>query len=285
MTAPVEVCFLGSGSSGNCAVVRCGKTAVLVDSGLSIRETSQRLEARGMTLGDISAIFLTHEHSDHVRSAFAMSQKRGIPVYASIGTAWAAGFPGPLFADVRVVAGGRTLEIGGGALRVKVTTTPHDGTESVCYVFADGDGRRVGIVTDLGHLSPAVLAALADCEILGLEANHDVDLLVTGPYSPALKRRILSDVGHLSNEAAADGLFRLVGPRTRSVVALHISRHNNTPTLAARAFSAALAEMSVHLDLSVASHEVPSPWKSADGAFQEKPGPAISPGPLHQSPP
>jgi phosphoribosyl 1,2-cyclic phosphodiesterase len=261
MSAPIEVCFLGSGSSGNCAVIRCGKTAVLVDSGLSIRETARRLELSGMALDGISAIFLTHEHSDHVRSAFDMSQKQHIPVYASAGTASAAGFPGPLFADVRVVAGGRALELGG-ELHVRVTTTPHDGTESVCFVFADGDGRRVGIVTDLGHLSPEVLAALSDCEVLGLEANHDVDLLVTGPYPASLKKRILSDVGHLSNDAAAEGLSRLVGPRTRSVVALHVSRHNNTPGLAKRAFSAVLEEMSVRLDLSVASHDVPSPWKS-----------------------
>jgi phosphoribosyl 1,2-cyclic phosphodiesterase len=280
----LEVCFLGSGSSGNCAVVRCGRTAILVDSGLSIRETARRLELRGMTLGDVSAIFLTHEHTDHVRSAFEMSQKQRIPVYASAGTAAAAGFPGPLFADVRVVASGRRLELAGGELQVSVTTTPHDGTESVCYVFGDGDGRRAGIVTDLGHLSSAVLAALSDCEILGLEANHDVDLLVTGPYPVYLKRRILSDVGHLSNDAAAEGLFRLVGPRTRSVVALHVSRHNNTPALAARAFSSALGEMSVRLDLSVASHDVPSPWKSVCKEVVGIPGECSSSVPLRPSP-
>lgn len=281
MSAPVEVCFLGSGSSGNCAVIRCGKTAVLVDSGLSIRETGRRLEQRGMSLGDISAIFLTHEHADHVHSAFGLGRKFEIPVYATEGTAWAAGFPGPLFADIRVVWGDRVLELGG--LEIRVTTTPHDGTESVCYVFADGDGRRVGVVTDLGHLSPAVLAALSGCEVLGLEANHDVDLLVAGGYPPALKRRILSDVGHLSNEVAAEGLFRLVGPRTRSVVALHISRHNNTSALAERAFASALAEMNAPLDLSVAAHDVPSSWKSVRPALA-KPGSELIPDPIPARP-
>ena len=116
----------------------------------------------------------------------------------------AGGFPGPLFADVRTVAGGTEIVLGD--LHVRVTSTPHDGAESCCFVFADGGGRRVGIVTDLGHLSRAVLDALADCEVLGLEANHDEDLLRAGPYPPFLKRRILSDVGHLSNEGAADGL-------------------------------------------------------------------------------
>jgi phosphoribosyl 1,2-cyclic phosphodiesterase len=259
----MEVCFLGSGSSGNCAVIRSGKTAILLESGLSIRETQRRLETCGVALEEISAILLTHEHSDHVRSAFDLSQKLSIPVYATVGTASAAGFPGPLFADVRAVASGRELILGGGALHVKVTATPHDGTESVCYVFSDGTGRRVGIVTDLGHLSGALAEALADCEVLGLEANYDVDLLRTGPYPPYLKRRIFSEVGHLSNEDAARGLMHLVGPRTRCVVALHVSRHNNTPGLAGRAFQGALDEIGAEVELTVAAHDVPTGWRRA----------------------
>src|SRR5262249_54474791 len=155
----------GSGSSGNCAVVRCGRTTVLVDAGLSVRETRRRLAARGLTLADLSAVFLTHEHADHVYGALAFARRVGLTVYATEGTAWAAGFPGPLFADVRTVRGGRDLALG--ELHVRVTSTPHDGAESVCYVFADGAGRRVGMATDLGHLSPGVLDALKDCEVLG----------------------------------------------------------------------------------------------------------------------
>lgn len=256
----LAIAFLGSGSSGNCAVVRCGATAVLVDAGLSLRETKKRLLARGVSLGDLAAVFLTHEHSDHVYGALALARKAGLPVYATEGTAAAAGFPGPLFADVRTVRGGRDLVLGD--LHVRVTSTPHDGVESVCYVFADGAGRRVGMVTDLGHLSRPVLDALADCEVLGLEANHDEDLLRTGPYPPVLKRRILSDVGHLSNDAAADGLRTLVGPRTRTVTALHVSRHNNTYPLAARVFREALDTIGAPAELAVARHDVPTEWKS-----------------------
>jgi phosphoribosyl 1,2-cyclic phosphodiesterase len=254
----LSIAFLGSGSSGNCAVVRCGGTAVLVDAGLSVRETRRRLGARGVALEDVSAVFLTHEHSDHVYGALALSKKAGLPVYATAGTADAAGFPGPLFADVRTVRGGRDLVIGD--LHVRVTSTPHDGVESVCYVFADGAGRRVGMVTDLGHLSRPVLDALRDCEALGLEANHDEDLLREGPYPAVLKRRILSDVGHLSNEAAAEALKALVGPRTRTVTALHVSRHNNTYPLAGRVFEEALAEIGAGVTLAVARHDVPTEW-------------------------
>lgn len=254
----LAIAFLGSGSSGNCAVVRCGRTAVLVDAGLSLRETKKRLALRGVALGDVAGVLLTHEHADHVHGALALARRAGLPVWATEGTAWAAGLPGPLFADVRTVRGGRDFVLGD--LHVRVAATPHDGAESVCYVFADGAGRRVGMATDLGHLSPAVLDALSDCDVLGLEANHDEDLLREGPYPPALKRRILSDVGHLSNDAAAAGLESLVGPRTRAVAALHVSRHNNTYPLAGRVFREALARIGAGASLAVARHDVPTEW-------------------------
>ncbi len=107
-----------------------------------------------------------------------------------------------------------------------------------------------------------MLDALRDCDALGLEANHDEDLLREGPYPPVLKRRILSDVGHLSNEAAAEGLRALVGPRTRTVTALHVSRHNNTYPLADRVFREALGEIGAHAVLAVARHDVPSEWST-----------------------
>jgi phosphoribosyl 1,2-cyclic phosphodiesterase len=254
----IEVSFLGSGSSGNCAVVRVNGTSVLLDAGLSTKETERRLTLRGMSLDAISAVFLTHEHADHVHAALDLNRRHGIPVYASRGTAVAGGFPGPLFADVRPVAGGKEMVLGD--LHVRVTSTPHDGAESVCFVFTDGGGRRVGIATDLGHLSAAVLEALRDCDVLGLEANHDEDLLRSGPYPPYLKKRILSAVGHLSNESAAEGLRRLVGSRTAAVVALHVSRHNNTNTLAERVFREALEETGTHASLVVARHDEPTDW-------------------------
>ena len=258
----MEIAFLGSGSSGNCAVIRSGRTAVLLDAGLSIRDTTRRLAGLGMSLDDVSALLLTHEHSDHIRAAADFAQKRGLPVYASAGTARQAGLPGPLFADVRVVGGGDEMEIGGDLL-VRVTRTPHDGEESVCYVFADGAGRRIGVATDLGHLSHEVMEALRGCEVIGLEANHDVDLLRDGPYPAFLKRRILSEVGHLSNDDAAVGLRDLVTERTRHVAALHVSRHNNTFALAGRVFSGALAALGADVPLSVARPDVATQWIGA----------------------
>ncbi|MGE5346032.1 MAG: MBL fold metallo-hydrolase [Acidithiobacillales bacterium] len=258
----MEVAFLGSGSSGNCAVVRAGRTAVLLDAGLSPRDTARRLKGRGISLDEVSALLLTHEHSDHVRGALDLAEKRRLPIYATAGTARAAAFPGPLLADVRIVRGGDEI-VYGGELHVRVTRTPHDGEESVCFVFSDGTGRRVGVATDLGHLSREVAEALRGCEVIGLEANHDVDLLRDGPYPSFLKRRILSDVGHLSNEDAAAGLRDLVTERTRHVVALHVSRHNNTFALAGRVFREALFGMGADVPHTVALPDVATEWIGA----------------------
>jgi len=253
----LSVSFLGSGSSGNCAVLRAGRTTVLLDAGLSPRETARRLAAAGSSLDDVSALFLTHEHSDHVRGAPGLA-KRGLALYATEGTARGTSLPGPLFADVRRLPAGGEVRVG--EIHVRAFATPHDGAESVCYVFSDGAGRRVGVATDLGHLPPSLLALLAGCEVLGLEANHDVEMLRTGPYPPFLKRRILSDVGHLSNEAAASCLPRLVAGGTRAVAALHLSQQNNTPAVARASFAAALASCGAGLTLEVALPDRPTPW-------------------------
>jgi phosphoribosyl 1,2-cyclic phosphodiesterase len=256
----IEIAFLGSGSSGNCAVVRAGRTAVLLDAGLSPRQIGLRLGRLGMSLDDVSALLLTHEHSDHVASAEPLATRRGLPVYATSGTLAKAGLPGPLFADLHAVVDGDEVVFGGGDLTVRVTATPHDGVEPVCYVFADGGGRRVGVATDLGHLSAKVLAALAGCEVIGLEANHDVDVLREGPYPAFLKKRILSDVGHLSNDAAGTGLERLLGERTRVLVGLHVSRQNNTPALAERALRQGVERLGAKVALEVAGPDAPTGW-------------------------
>ena len=256
----IEVAFLGSGSTGNCAVVRSGRTALLLDAGLSPRQISARLGRLGMRLDDVSALLLTHEHSDHVAAAAALATKRGLPVVGTRGTLAKAGLPGPLFADLRVVRDGEEVAFGDGDLTVRVTATPHDGVEPCCYVFAAASGRRVGVATDLGHLSRKVLAVLAGCEVIGLEANHDVDVLREGGYPAFLKQRILSDVGHLSNDAAAEGLARLVGERTRALVGLHLSQNNNTPALAERALRRGLERIGAKVALELAGPVAPTGW-------------------------
>ncbi len=259
----LEVAFLGSGSTGNCAVVRSGRTAVLLDAGLSPRQTRKRLASLGVGLGDVCALLLTHEHSDHVASAAALATELGLPVYATHGTVAAARLPGPLFLDHRPVRGGADVCLGGGELLVRVASTPHDGAESVCYRFEGAGGGRVGIATDLGHLSAEVEELLEGCDVLGLEANHDLELLRQGSYPQFLKRRILSPVGHLSNDDAAAGIARLAGERTSRVVLLHLSQQNNTAALALSAVGGALANAGVRVRLEAARPDVPSGWIAA----------------------
>ena len=259
----LEVAFLGSGSSGNCAVVRSGRTTVLLDAGLSPRQTKKRLASLGVALSDLSALLLTHEHSDHVASAAVLATELGLPVYATPGTVAAARLPGPLFLDHRPVRGGSEVALGGGDLLVRVASTPHDGAESVCYRFEDVSGFRVGVATDLGHLSAGVEELLEGCDVLGLEANHDPELLRQGPYPPFLKRRILSPVGHLSNDDAAAGAARLAGRRTSRVVLLHLSQQNNTAALALAAVGGALSRAGAAARLEAARPDVPSGWIAA----------------------
>ncbi|MCC6130156.1 MAG: MBL fold metallo-hydrolase [Acidobacteria bacterium] len=258
----IEVSFLASGSSGNCAVIRSGKTAVLLDAGLSPRQIDRRLKKRGMTLADIHTLLLTHEHSDHSGAANTLVEKRGFSVFTTAGTARSCGLPGPLFGNVHLVSGETVFTIGD-ELEVRAVTTPHDGVEPLCFVFTSRSGERAGIATDLGFLPDSVARALLDCDVLGLEMNHDLDLLRTGPYSARLKARILSDRGHLSNEAGAKGLARVLGPRTKKVALLHLSKQNNTPALALLAARCSLNEIGAQPELVVASPDEPSEWLSA----------------------
>ena len=220
----------------------------------------------GLSLDDVAAVFLTHEHSDHVAGVEGFL-KRGLPVFATGGTARAARLPGPFVADVRPLPARSEVTVGD--LHIRAVATPHDGVESVAYLFADDAGRRIGVATDLGHLPASFLSEFAGCEVLGLEANHDLELLRSGPYPAFLKRRILSDVGHLSNEVSAEGLLRLVGPATRAVAALHLSKKNNTPALVARVLGEALERLGGGLLFEVAAPDRPTPWLRVDGTSVE----------------
>ncbi len=254
----MRVAFLGSGSSGNCAVIQAGKTAVLLDAGLTRRQTKRRLGLLGLGLEDLSGAFLTHEHTDHVAGITDLINTIGFPVHATEGTEHGARLPGPLFADIRRVRGGREVVLGD--LFVRTVSIPHDGAEPVCYVFSDAAGARIGIATDLGYLSPEVFEALGGCDVIGLEFNHDVDMLRIGPYTPRLKARILGNQGHLSNEQAAAGLQTLIGPRTRQVVLLHLSEQNNTPVLAGEAARVCLEKTGADIEIAVATRHRPAGW-------------------------
>jgi phosphoribosyl 1,2-cyclic phosphodiesterase len=232
---------LGSGSSGNATVVqaRCGTQLVhlLVDCGLGIRELDKRLGAAGMLAEQIDAIFVTHEHGDHIGCARHLAVRERIPVYMSAGTYAAVGEP-DFNGLLRPACDGEDITIG--PLQVRPFTVPHDAREPLQLTCTDGD-TRLGILTDLGHTTAHVQQHLAGCGTLLLECNHDEQMLAAGAYPAFLKRRVGGAYGHLANSAAAALAQVLLASGLRQVLAAHLSEQNNKPELARQALADAMA--------------------------------------------
>ena len=252
---------LGSGSSGNATVVQAREgtvlTHLLVDCGLGIRELDKRLAGAGMLAEQIDAIFITHEHGDHIGCARQLALRERIPVYMSEGTYAAIGQPD--FAGLlRLACDGAAFALGG--LQVRPFTVPHDAREPLQLSCTDG-ATRLGLLTDLGHVSTHVLQELTGCATLLLECNHDEALLMASAYPPFLKRRVGGAYGHLANSAAA-ALARslLATGALRQVVAAHLSEQNNRPELARQALTDALGTA---VEVHVADGPSGSGWISA----------------------
>ncbi len=221
---------LGSGSTGNATLVESAGLVpfrLLVDCGLGIRQLQMRLEEAGLQLQDIDAVFITHEHSDHVGCAVNLSSRHHIPVWMSRGTHAAIGSP-DLGGRLHLARDGTAIDLGG--LEVMPFTVPHDAREPLQLTCTDG-AARLGILTDLGHATAHVHQHLQDCSALLLECNHDTDMLAQSSYPEFLKRRVGGHYGHLSNTAAADIIRSVMNPRLRHVVAAHLSAQNNSADL------------------------------------------------------
>ncbi len=216
---------LGSGSRGNATLIEAGDTRVLLDCGYSARELGARLRPRGIEPDSLSAILVTHEHGDHIRGVGALARRHRLPVWMTRGT-WLASDCGELAGLHLFHAHGAPFTIG--ALRIQPVAVPHDAREPCQFVFSHG-GRRLGILTDTGRITPRIVDAYADLDGLLLESNHCPRMLAEGPYPPALQRRVGGDLGHLNNRQAASLLTQIARESLRHLVIGHISEKNNHP--------------------------------------------------------
>jgi phosphoribosyl 1,2-cyclic phosphodiesterase len=241
----VSVSMLASGSRGNCAVVASAKTKILVDAGISARETFRRVKSLGEDPRSLSAILITHEHSDHVYGLATLAKKLKIPIFMTGGThqAWARAVrnekgEAPKNEKFERFESGCSFQIGD--IAVQPFTIPHDAADPVGFTFR-AEGVKIGLATDLGYIPVSVRDHLRCCDVLIMESNHDLEMLRGGPYPWSVKQRVMSRVGHLSNEALADFFASDYDNSATFVVLAHLSEHNNHPEIARRGAEKALA--------------------------------------------
>ena len=229
---------IGSGSGGNATVVEASSgittTRLLVDAGFSLKELDTRLARAGLAASDLDAVFVTHEHGDHIGCALALAEREQLPLWMSRGT-WRAtgGFGAP--ATLRFARDAEPIAIGD--IEVHPFTVAHDAAEPLQLRCSDG-GARLVVLTDLGSITAHMIDNVAGCDAIVLECNHDAAMLASSRYPPSLKARIGGRFGHLSNATAAEILARCASARLQHVVAAHLSRENNRPDLARAALAA-----------------------------------------------
>ncbi|MGI6214353.1 MAG: MBL fold metallo-hydrolase [Christensenellales bacterium] len=255
----LSICSFVSGSSGNCSFVGAGKTRILVDAGVSAKRIKDKLQQMGSSAEDLSAILVTHEHTDHIKGIGVLARRHHVPVYATQGT-WDGmhkkiGEIPPW--QVRVIDAGEEFYIDD--IAVSPFSISHDANDPVGFRLHYGM-HSVAIATDTGRITKSLAKELSGADFLLFESNHDPEMLKNNPRYPAyLKRRILGSKGHLSNEACANALLSICENGTRSVLLGHLSLQNNTPDIALQTVSRVLEEKGVRIgrdiDLNIADAE------------------------------
>lgn len=230
---------LFSSSSGNCSYIGSAKCGILIDAGVSAKQINLKLDCIGVNPVDIGAIFVTHEHSDHVRGLRVFASKHRIPVYATPGTVDAlidSGVANGSFEINPVDSNG--IEVNGQF--ILPFRTSHDSAQSCGFVVTTTDDRKIAVATDTGYITEETKVAVKGCDLILAESNHDIGMVRNGIYPYVLKRRILSDVGHLSNIDCSNFVTDLVQNGTTRVVLGHLSKENNIPELAFQTSKSAL---------------------------------------------
>lgn len=248
----LSICVLASGSKGNAIYVSDGRTSVLVDAGLSGVEIQRRMVSAGLTVDALTAIVVSHEHSDHIRGVGVLSRRYDLPVYISPMTQAACAAQLGRLHEVRHFEIGQPFTID--ALAIHPFATSHDARDPAGFTISR-NGRKIGIATDLGIATGMVKQHLKTCDLLVLEANHDPTMLIEGPYPWPLKQRIKSRNGHLANQDSGDLLAEILHDGLCHVILAHLSETNNTPEIALRTVETVLADTSSNCKLHVACQD------------------------------
>lgn len=254
----VHFTILGSGSGGNCAYLETPNTRILVDAGFSGRQIRKRLESIGRAPEGLNGILITHEHSDHISGLVGLASKLDLPIYCNRQTQQAIEAQLEIKINCRIFQTGASFEIGD--IGIDTFSVPHDAYDPVGYFLRTPEGN-IGFVTDLGRATKLVMERVRLSNILLMESNHDVKMLQDDPKRPwALKQRILSDFGHLSNTSAADAVEQIVSSGLSHVLLGHISRDCNRPELALRVMTERMKKIgAAHIQVRAASQTVPLP--------------------------
>jgi phosphoribosyl 1,2-cyclic phosphodiesterase len=251
----LQFCSLGSGSRGNALLVESGNTLLLIDCGLSRRELEARMHRVGRDPSDIAAVLVTHEHADHVQGLGPLRKRHDVPIWMTHGTAMALGFDGA-YEPVRY---GAAFAVGD--LTIDPFPVPHDAREPVQFAFASTT-RRLGVLTDTGHVTSHIVDRLRGCDAIALEFNHDFEMLMAGPYPESLKARVGSKFGHLNNGQAVDLLRRIAHESLKWVLALHMSEQNNTHEAVSRSIDP--LRSGADFGFALALQGDPSAWHRVD---------------------
>ena len=247
----LTVCLLASGSRGNAIFISSGSTSILVDAGLSGIEIERRLKSRGLSPKDLDAILVSHEHTDHIQGVGVLSRRFNLPVYMNSKTEKAAAPQIGRLHDVKNFACGSAFLLHD--LTIHPFSISHDAEDPVEFTVSR-DGTTIGIATDLGMATAMVKEHLKGCGLLILEANHDEEMLLNGPYPWSVKQRVKSRTGHLSNRASKTLLDEIRHDRLKHVILAHLSETNNTPQKAVNEVGQALSRRKVKLHVAV-QHE------------------------------
>lgn len=248
-------CPLASGSKGNCLYVGTKQTKILIDAGISAKVITERLATINVDIGEIEAIVVTHEHTDHIKGIQVLARKLGIPVFANRDTAkgiYEVFQEAPKF---KIFSTGETFFFGD--LEIHPFSIQHDTLDPVAFTIKTGD-KKLGVCTDLGFVTTLVRSQLQGCDYLIVEANHEPSMVHSSPRPMVYKQRVLSKQGHLSNEACSKLVVDVFHPGLKAVFLAHLSSECNNPDLALKMVTEALSGHGMQVNLSIAYQDTPS---------------------------